>query len=162
MTNSLRITNKDIVKIEVNDNGEFIELNFADMSFPSKFYALLDYFEAGRKSWQDEANKIEKVKDTSERTKAQAIFIEGIHNGLVIKIDNCFGTDTCRKVFGSITPNLDMVHQFIEAITPFFKDFAERRIRENNKYGTQRVNRRTTSGIQRPSNKNGLSDGDTD
>ena len=31
-----------VKKIEVNDQGEFITLNFSDNSFPDRFFAMLD------------------------------------------------------------------------------------------------------------------------
>ena len=31
-----------VKKIEVNDNGDFIELNFSDNSLPDRFYTMLD------------------------------------------------------------------------------------------------------------------------
>ena len=35
-----------VKKIEVNDEGETISLNFADQSFPARYFAMVDEFQA--------------------------------------------------------------------------------------------------------------------
>ncbi len=41
-----------VKKIEVNDQGDTISLNFADQSFPARYFAMVDEFEAQQEVFQ--------------------------------------------------------------------------------------------------------------
>lgn len=130
--NKIRI-NTGVVKIEVNDQGEYIELPFGDQSFPNRVFNLLDNFQ-------------EKQKEIDENTKDFDITTEDavkknleIHEFFRDEIDKVFGADTCKKTFGNIVPSVDMIKQFFEAIEPYFIQYKNKEIAKMNKYSAERA-----------------------
>ena len=47
-------------KITVNDEGETISLNFADQSFPVRYFNMVDEFEAQQEVFQKEAEALDR------------------------------------------------------------------------------------------------------
>lgn len=143
---SLRIDN-GLKKIEVNDAGEYIEFSVVDSGFFRAFFELLQWFdeqearkeikemeEQGDKVVSDDGNKINydaanSVLDIREKISKEACE----------KIDNIFGAESSRKIFGSITPDMYMVADFFEQITPFIEKYAKERNQSiNKKYSKSR------------------------
>ena len=73
-----------VKKIEVNDQGDTISLNFADQSFPARYFAMVDEFEAQQEVFQKEAEALdrefeEKQLSDYERSRKAAAFNLKVH-----------------------------------------------------------------------------------
>ncbi len=138
-TNTFRI-NTGAVKIEVNDEGEFITLPFGDQSFPSRFFALIEDFNSREAEFKGKAENIEKT-DQAELEKAAsnvALNLE-IHQYFKTEIDKVFGAETCRKVFGDIVPSVELYAEFFDRLKPYFDKFNKERTQKMKKYSPKRT-----------------------
>ena len=139
-TDSIRV-HTGAKRIEVNDEGEYITLNFADQSFVPRFFAMLDHFAARQTEYETRGAEIDN--DTSlepmERSKKVFQLLLDLHLELKEQVDNLFGPDTCKKVFGDIVPSLELYSQFFDLISPYFSEYAkERNAMITKKYSPQR------------------------
>jgi len=145
--NKLRV-NTGAVKIEVNDQGEFITLNFGDQEFPLKVVNLIEKFEVEHKRLKAISETIEIPGDiTGEKIdpnfkKLAEVSLQS-HKMFKEEIDVVFGDETCRKVFGNIVPSMDHISQFLTAIQPYFENHREemavRAEVQNQKYNPERL-----------------------
>lgn len=131
---SLRIDN-GLKKIEVNDAGEYIEFSVASNDFFRAFSDLLQWFD-GQENRQDikdmEKQQEDIVSENGENINYEALnsiidIREKISKEACEKIDAIFGLDASKKVFGSITPDMFMVADFFEKITPLIERYAKER-----------------------------------
>lgn len=130
---------RNIKRIEVNDDGEFITLDFDDLNLPYRFYGIVRKFEKDRAEFA--AKLAEKLKDGSpEETNDELINAERELNiYLRDAVDKVFGEGTCRKVYGDILPSVEMHLQFFEALRPYFEEEGKRRQQKMNKYSARRT-----------------------
>lgn len=102
-------------KIQVN--GIELNLLFDDNYFSEKMLELSD--------------TIDQVVDSND--------IKEI-NKLSKSIDNVFGADTCKKVFGCSNPSSFLLVEFLVYINKFIKEFKVKRIDKiHEKYGAERL-----------------------
>lgn len=103
--NSLRIKNKDVYKIEVNDRGEYIEFDLNDIGLQVKCYETIEKMQELEK----EAEK--KEAELSTRMSAEKMdFIEANKLSTQLQnetftnarkiMDNFLGEGACQKIFG--------------------------------------------------------------
>ena len=138
-TNKLRV-DTGAVKIEVNDEGEYIILPFGDQSFPTRFFALIDSFEEREADYERRAKEIDDgdLSDLEKARAAVALNLE-IHEKLRTEIDAIFGLETCRKVFGEIVPSVELYADFFNALTPYFEKYGrDRQKKFAQKYSAER------------------------
>lgn len=131
---SLRIDN-GLKKIEVNDEGEYIEFSVTNNDFFRTFSDLIQWF--------DEQENRQEIKDMEEQRKkvvsedSDDINYTALNSVLDIrekiskeaceKIDAIFGTDASRKIFGGIIPDMFLIVDFFEKIAPFIEKYAKER-----------------------------------
>lgn len=116
-------------KVEVNDEGEYILLPLSDNSFTVGFYRLLeDVNRSGETLPVDITGAVDGVEQIVE-----------IEKHVKERVDALFGPETCRKVFGDITPSLDLFVEFFGALVPFFEEHKEARMRKMGKYAAERT-----------------------
>lgn len=131
---SLRIDN-GVRVIDVNDNGDTITLRLGDSEFQKKGYEI-------NRTLIEEVKKIENI---TEETEENIEKIENFRKSVENSIDEWLGKDTCKKVFGDISPSLDLMTIFFGEIIPFFEDYNERREKHAqkvmNKYNPNRKGR---------------------
>lgn len=129
---------RSVKKIEVNDDGEFIVLDFDDLELPYRYYGMLKRFEKDRAKFANElAQKLKgKPADicTEELVKAERELNIYFRDA----VDEVFGEGTCRKVYGNILPSFEMHLQFFDALRPYFEEEAKRRQEKMNKYSAKR------------------------
>lgn len=131
-----RIT-RNIRRIEVNDEGECITLDFDDLNLPYRYYDMVKSFEAKRKAFYEQFS--EQLKADDGNTNDALVEAERkLYSDLRDGIDTVFGKDTCRKVFGDILPSLEMYMQFFDALTPYFEEEAQRRRAKMGRYSARR------------------------
>lgn len=130
---------RNVKRIEVNDNGDTIELDFDDLNLPYSFYAMLKDFGENRKKFTEELT--EKIKDMSDEESVDA-FVQAereLNEYMRDAIDKVFGEGTCRKVYGDILPSWEMHDQLFDALLPFFEEAAQRRQEKMTKYSARRM-----------------------
>lgn len=130
---------RNVKRIEVNDNGEFITLDFDDLNLPYHYYGMLKKFEKDRAKFTNElAEKLkDKPKDicTEELVNAERELNIYFHDA----VDEVFGEGTCRKVYGDILPSFEMHMQFFDALRPYFEEETKHRQARMNKYSARRM-----------------------
>lgn len=130
---------RNVKRIEVNDNGDVLELDFDDLNLPYRYYAMVKQFETDRGKFTREL--AEKIKDMSDEDRVDA-FVEAereLNIYMRDAIDKVFGEGTCRKVYGEILPSVEMHMQFFDALRPYFEEEAQRRQQKMNKYSARRM-----------------------
>lgn len=130
---------RNIKRIEVNDNGDVIELDFDDLNLPYAFYGMIKKFETDRIKFTKEL--AEKLKDKSAEETADEYVAAERELNIYMRdaIDKVFGEGTCRKVYGDILPSVEMHLQFFDALRPYFEEEAKRRQAKMNKYSARRL-----------------------
>lgn len=131
---SLRIDN-GIKKIEVNDAGEYIEFSVADNNFFRAFSGLIQWFDEQER--RQDIKDMEEQRDKVVSEDGKNINYDALNNILDIrdkiskeacdKIDAIFGLEASQKIFGSVVPNMDLITDFFEKITPFIEKYAKDR-----------------------------------
>lgn len=118
-------------EIEVNDNGDTILLQVEDQAIPRKLKKLVKTLEAKAKELDglDDEADIDIIEDKNYEMNLLA----------KAAIDDTFGVDTCKKVFGDIVPPIEKYIEFIEAISPYFEAYAKERAQKLTKYSANRV-----------------------
>lgn len=133
--NKIRV-NSGIV-IEVNDNGDTITINAEDQGFIGKFFELYESLE----------NLTKKFNATDMRTKSereQLSILTDTTKEIMAGIDNLFGENSCKKVFGDIIPNPYLIAEFFEQLTPIAKQYMDARQKKiAAKYGRRRKGSRS-------------------
>lgn len=124
---SIRI-NSGTKKIEVNDEGDYILLPLGDDGFTRDFYKLLNGFQ----------KRAEAVKLDNEDITGSMDQIAKLNGEMAEKVDVLFGAGTCKKVFGDITPGVDLFMDFFYQLLPFFEENAKKRAEKMNKYNAGR------------------------
>ena len=136
----IRINNGE-KRIEVNDKGEYITLNFNDQSLLSRFVHLKENFEALGTRAETEIQRIaEEYPDGSDaRMKAEAEYNEKIHSKIMSGVDSVLGKDACRKIFGDILPSFEMYDELFDQLMPYFQKYAQERAEKMQKYSAARM-----------------------
>lgn len=129
---------RNIKRIEVNGNGEFITLDFDDLNLPYRYYGMLKRLEKDRVKFAQELQ--EKLRDKTSMNSAEELVNAERDLNIYFRdaIDEVFGEGTCRKVYGDILPSIDMHLQFFDAIRPYFEEEAQRRRQKMSKYSAKR------------------------
>lgn len=130
---------RNIKRIEVNDDGEFITLDFDDLNLPYRYYGMIRRFEKDRARLS--AELAEKLKNGSPEDNDDELIRAERELNICLRdaIDEIFGEGTCRKVYGDILPSLEMHIQFFGALRPYFEEEAKRRQKKMNKYSARRM-----------------------
>lgn len=126
MGNMVRIDNGS-TKVEVNDQGEYIVLPLGDDGFSRRFYALVEDFKGKTeeiKAEDDVISALDKSVSISSYMKAET--------------DKLIGEGTCKKVFGDITPSIDLFMDFFYQLVPFFEEYNKRRNSRLDRYNAGR------------------------
>lgn len=133
--------NNGAKKIEVNDNGDYITLDFGDNSFPDRFFALIDNVEKRSADAIPEAQKIaEENEEGSEAfMRATAALWRKVHEEIMEEVDAFFGPGTCKKVFGDIVPGVELYDDFFQQLMPYFEEFSRERAAKLEKYSPART-----------------------
>ncbi|MDE7361937.1 MAG: hypothetical protein K2N38_08385 [Oscillospiraceae bacterium] len=129
---------RNVKKIEVNDDGEFITLDFDDLNLPYRYYGMLKRFEKERVKFTNELVQKLKGKPANICTEELVSVERDLNIYFRDAVDEVFGEGTCRKVYGDILPSLEMHMQFFDALHPYFEEEAKRRQEKMNKYSAKR------------------------
>lgn len=143
-----------VKKIEVNDAGECITVNMADNAFFTRFRDFLNRLE------EEQLDIDRKVKEFSakypdsdkedEENNTNMLFdmmdtYKEVCDWTCAELDKLFGAGCCRKVFPDLeSPGMDLIGDFLEAVTPILQKFAnERNEKINLRYNRNRKGARS-------------------
>lgn len=130
---------RNIKQIEVNDEGEFIVLDFDDLDLPYRYYRMVRKLEKDRAKFMNELAGKLKGKPSSVCTDE---FVEAERQLNIYfrdAVDEVFGEGTCRKVYGDILPSIEMHADFLTQLTPYFEEYAKQRREKMSKYNAGRT-----------------------
>lgn len=128
-------------KIEVNDNGDYIILNFADSSFVDRFFSMYDRIKQRADEAVPKAEEIDKQHQagSEEHTRAAAALYRTLHEEIMGEVDGFFGAGTCKKVFGDIVPGIELYDDFFQQLMPYFEEYGKERAQRMSKYSAARM-----------------------
>lgn len=130
-----------VKKIDVNDNGDFITINFSDNSFPDRFYGMLENIQNRANDIQAQAAELEEKfsSDKEALSRNAAAMYRQFHESIMSEVDDLFGPGTCRKVFGDIVPGIELLDEFFTQLTPYFEEYGKERAAKLSKYSAART-----------------------
>lgn len=130
-----------VKKIDVNDNGEYIELNFSDSSFPDRFFSMMENIQRRGEDAQAQAAEIDEKcgGDKDANMRAIAALYRQVHTDIMHEVDAFFGPETCRKVFGNIVPGFELFNEFFDQLIPYFEEYGRERAAKLSKYSAART-----------------------
>lgn len=133
--------NNGAKKIEVNDNGDYITLDFGDNSFPDRFFNLIDNVAKRAEEAIPAAQKIaEEHEENGEAfMRETAALWRKVHEDIMEEVDAFFGPGTCKKVFGDIVPGVELYDDFFRQLMPYFEEFSRERAAKLEKYSPARM-----------------------
>ena len=140
---SIRINNDDVYRIEVNDNGEYIEFNLLDIDLPFKFVKCGEDLIKNQELYYEAATKInEEYKDNPEELLKQMHELDTrFCYELRKNFDALLGENACQKIFGNVN-KIGMFDELFEQLEPHFEKMKLKhdKIQEEivNKYKTQK------------------------
>lgn len=128
-------------RIEVNDDGDYIVLDFSDNSFPDRFFAMVDRVEARANEAIPAAKEIEASheKGSEGYVRATAALWRKVHEDIMTEVDGFFGPGTCKKVFGDIVPDIELYDDFFTQLMPYFEEAGKERAQRMSKYSANRT-----------------------
>lgn len=128
-------------RIEVNDDGDYITLDFSDNSFPDRFFAMVDRVQERANEAVPEAEKIEAQheKGSEGYMRATAALWRKVHEDIMTEVDDFFGPGTCRKVFGNIVPGVELYNDFFNQLKPYVENAVRERAQRMSKYSAART-----------------------
>lgn len=135
MANSIRI-NSGNLKIEVNDDGEYIILPLGSEKFIQSFYKMMDDL---RKKTETAANELKASDESPESILNELDQVVSVSDSLFEQTEQLFGEGTCRKVFGETRPGIIPMIEFFDALLPFIEDYQKERASRLNKYDAART-----------------------
>ena len=118
----LRINKDDVYRIEVNDNGDYIEFDLLDIELPMKVINLGKEIEKQTDFYNKKSIAIYKqYKDNQEllyinKNKCDVDFC----NKLRKEFDKLLGENACYKIFGDIN-RIGMFDDLFEQLMPHFE-----------------------------------------
>ncbi len=129
--------NTGTVDIEVNDNGDKISFSISDNDFLKQLSDFFEWFFGAK----EEVKKLESKKESEQNEfnefKSLVAAQEELSGRTMAELDELFGENTCKKIFGEISPTfvcvVDIVMQLSEEI--------ERIAKEHNQYFANRYSR---------------------
>ena len=131
--NKIRVSSG--IQIEVNDAGETITINTDDQNFIQKFYGLVEKLEEIKQKVKNENLSGKSKHDSLE------FIIEQIRD-IMKSVDDLFGEDACRKIFGDVVPSPFLIAEFFEQMIPIIKQYTStRRDMISKKYSRGRISK---------------------
>lgn len=105
----IRIKKNNVYKIEVNDEGEYIEFDLEDIGLRTKLYKALENIRRIEKEYTE---KFRKVKSNKELAFVENDFYQELRNAM----DSFLGENACKKIFGDRN-YANMFNDLLEELT---------------------------------------------
>lgn len=112
------------LKVEVNDNGDFIVVPIEDNGFLDRFYKLVEVADKiGDEVDSININDEDHVKDTIDFIREKSI-------ELMNALDELFGENSCKKIFGDIVPSGYAFADFFGQLIPVINEYRDNKEKE--------------------------------
>lgn len=132
MENISKIRVKTGIVIEVNDNGETILIDAENQMFLEKFYDLIEQLDDLKAKAEEESKNPMEYREFLKWNMGET-------RKVMEKIDELFGENACKKIFGDIVPSVYALADFFIQLLPCTEQYAnERQKRISSKYNRDR------------------------
>lgn len=132
-----------VKRIEVNDDGDCITLSLNDNAFLDRFFSAYENVQKlAEESAAKETAIREQYRDAADQDgqlRATLALYREAGASMWAEVDSLFGEGTCRKVFGGITPTLDLYIDFFSQLIPYLQEFAKEKTQRMSKYSAART-----------------------
>ncbi len=126
-------------QIKVNENGDTIQYSLANSAFYDELISFAQWIQSDelRAQAEEVTRQQENMKksdgkfDLNAASLASAVELN-MSKAACEKIDKMFGENACKKVFGDIIPQMDIIVAFLNAVIPIVKKNAEERSKKIN------------------------------
>lgn len=108
-----------IYKLEVNDKGEYIEFDLADLTLPQRIMEASDRLSKIDGEFQKKALEAEKIKDSVEKVRKQLELDKEYAKEMRSIFDSFLGEGACQKIFGD-KERYGQYQRLMDALTPHF------------------------------------------
>lgn len=109
-----------IYRLEVNDEGEYIEFDLADLTLPQRILEASDRLEKIDGEYQEKAKKIEEEeKDNVEKVRKQIKLDAEYAKEMREIFDSFLGEGACQKIFGN-KERYGQYNRLMDALEPHF------------------------------------------
>jgi hypothetical protein len=125
--------NTGTIRLTINDDPDrVITFNPTDVIFAERFYALLNDLDEKLKEYQRRGEAIDQGTATDDRglpvnLSDRIAFVKDVCEYMHGRIDALFGAGTSDTVFQGVL-NMDVITQFLEAITPYVQQAREAQV----------------------------------
>lgn len=119
----IKIDNENVYKIEINDNGDCIELDLLDIELPIKFINAGKTLERETKIYNNKVKALEnQYKDDVKTYLYKRLDVDRTYCKKMREMfDNWLGEGTSQKVFGSKN-RIGMFDEFYNQLVPILND----------------------------------------
>lgn len=108
-----------IYRLEVNDEGEYIEFDLADLTLPQRIMEASDRLSKIDGEFQQKAIEAEKIKDNVEKVRKQLELDKEYAKEMRNIFDSFLGEGACQKIFGD-KERYGQYQRLMDALTPHF------------------------------------------
>lgn len=108
-----------IYRLEVNDKGEYIEFDLADLTLPQRIMEASDRLPKIDGEFQQKALEAEKIKDSVEKVRKQLELDKEYAKEMRNIFDSFLGEGACQKIFGD-KERYGQYQRLMDALTPHF------------------------------------------
>ncbi len=117
----LNLPKRETYKLEVNDNGDYIEFDLTDLNLPFKVQKASNNM---RKIIKEYNSKIRNINQTIKNEKQLSLAVikatTDKNSKLEKEFDSFLGEGSCKKIFGDKN-YYGMYEELLEALEPHFK-----------------------------------------
>lgn len=119
----IKIDNENVYKIEINDNGDYIELDLLDIELPIKFINAGKTLERETKIYNNKVKALEnQYKDDVKTYLYKRLDVDRTYCKKMREMfDSWLGEGTSQKVFGSKN-RIGMFDEFYNQLVPILND----------------------------------------
>lgn len=111
---------KSVYKLQVNDNGDYIEFDLADINLPTKILDASDRLSNIDAEFQEKALKIEKEEtDKIQKVRKQLLLDKEYAQEMRKIFDSFLGEGACQKIFGD-KEQYGQYSRLMDALKPHF------------------------------------------
>ena len=108
-----------IYRLEVNDNGDYIEFDLADLTLPQRIMEASDRLSKIDGEFQQKAKDAEKIKDSVAKVRKQLELDKEYAKEMRNIFDSFLGDGACQKIFGD-KERYGQYQRLMDALTPHF------------------------------------------
>mgnify|MGYP003378926032 CR=1 FL=1 len=150
MENNMISVKRHVKTICVNKSGQTISIDMEDQEFVSGIVVVVRRFEDKQKEYRHKIQELETMPHETEaeqiaQAHAVSAFSAQLCRELKTEVDAAFRDHVCEKVFGNITPSLELFAEFFRQLHPFIKEAAVERNKRIRKY-TEKYQKRSGVG----------------